>query len=42
MAIVLNDTDSKRGYGYGYGYLESKKKLYFKRFFNLSQKNSKQ
>jgi tyrosine-protein kinase Etk/Wzc len=34
MAIVLNDTDSERGYGYGY--VEEDKKPYYKRFFNLS------
>lgn len=33
MAIVLNDTDSKRGYGYGYGYIEPKKPFY-KRIFS--------
>jgi len=36
MAIVLNDTDSERGYGYGYGYLESKKKPFYKRLLSLS------
>lgn len=34
MAIVLNDTDSKRGYGYGYGYIETKKPFY-KRIFGF-------
>lgn len=34
MAIVLNDTDSKRGYGYGYGYIETKKPFY-KRILGL-------
>jgi tyrosine-protein kinase Etk/Wzc len=33
MAIVLNDTDSERGYGYGYGYIQSKKKPFYKRLF---------
>jgi tyrosine-protein kinase Etk/Wzc len=36
MAIVLNDTDSERGYGYGYGYIQSKKKPFYKRPFGLS------
>lgn len=35
MAIVLNGTDSKRGYGYGYGYIEKEKKSFYKRIFNL-------
>lgn len=35
MAIVLNGTDSKRGYGYGYGYVEKEKKLFYKRIFGL-------
>jgi tyrosine-protein kinase Etk/Wzc len=35
MAIVLNDTDSERGYGYGYGYIQSKKKPFYKRLFGL-------
>ncbi|MDG1398811.1 MAG: polysaccharide biosynthesis tyrosine autokinase [Polaribacter sp.] len=33
MAIVLNGTDSKRGYGYGYGYVESEKVSLIKRLF---------
>ena len=37
MAIVLNDTDSKKGYGYGYGYIQSNKKPFYKRFFGLSE-----
>ncbi len=35
MAIVLNGTDSKRGYGYGYGYIEKEKKPFYKKFFSL-------
>ena len=35
MAILLNGTDSKRGYGYGYGYVEKEKKPFYKRFFGL-------
>ncbi|SDS15032.1 capsular exopolysaccharide family [Polaribacter sp. KT25b] len=31
MAIVLNSTDSSRGYGYGYGYIEKEKKSFYKR-----------
>ncbi len=37
MAIVLNDTDLKRGYGYGYGYgygdFVEEKKPWYKRMF---------
>lgn len=36
MAIVLNDTDSERGYGYGYGYIQTKKKPFYKSLFGLS------
>jgi capsular exopolysaccharide synthesis family protein len=36
MAIVLNDTDSEKGYGYSYGYTESKKKPFYKRLLSLS------
>jgi len=35
MAIVLNGTDSKRGYGYGYGYVENDQKSYHKKVFQL-------
>lgn len=35
MAMLLNDTDSKRGYGYGYGYVEQEKKSRFKSFMGL-------
>ena len=35
MAIVLNCTDSKRGYGYGYGYVEKEKRSFYKRILGL-------
>ena len=35
MAILLNDTDSERGYGYSYGYEKESKKSYYKTFFSL-------
>lgn len=35
LAIVLNDTDSERGYGYGYGYIQNKKKPLYKILFRL-------
>jgi tyrosine-protein kinase Etk/Wzc len=35
MAIVLNNTDDKRGYGYGYGYVEQDKKSFYKRLLGL-------
>lgn len=35
MAIVLNCTDSKRGYGYGYGYVEKENKSFYKRILKL-------
>ncbi|OIP47576.1 MAG: chain length determinant protein [Flavobacteriaceae bacterium CG2_30_31_66] len=35
MAMLLNDTDSKRGYGYGYGYVAQEKKSRFKRFLGV-------
>lgn len=35
MCIVLNDTDSTKGYGYGYGYgVREEKKPWYKRFFS--------
>ncbi|ESU27258.1 tyrosine-protein kinase involved in exopolysaccharide biosynthesis [Flavobacterium limnosediminis JC2902] len=37
MSIVINDTDSKKGYGYGYGYgygVEEKTIPFWKKFFN--------
>lgn len=36
MSILINDTDSTKGYGYGYGYgygVEVEKKSFWKRFF---------
>ena len=36
MCLLLNDTDSTKGYGYGYGYgVSVKKKSFFERVFNL-------
>ena len=35
MAMLLNDTDSKRGYGYGYGYVEQEKKSRWKIFMGF-------
>lgn len=35
MCILLNDTDSTKGYGYGYGYgIAEEKKPWFKKFFS--------
>lgn len=37
MCLVLNDTDSTKGYGYGYGYgVKAEKKSWFNRFKSLS------
>jgi tyrosine-protein kinase Etk/Wzc len=37
MCLVLNDTDSTKGYGYGYGYgVKVEKKTWFKKFKPLS------
>ena len=37
MCLVLNDTDSTKGYGYGYGYgVKAEKKSWFNRFKPLS------
>jgi capsular exopolysaccharide synthesis family protein len=35
MAIVLNCTNSKRGYGYGYGYVEKEKRSFYKRILGF-------
>jgi tyrosine-protein kinase Etk/Wzc len=33
MCLLLNDTDSTKGYGYGYGYgIKSRKKPWYKKF----------
>lgn len=42
MCIVLNDTDSTKGYGYGYGYgVREEKKPWYKKLFSKLKKEKK-
>jgi tyrosine-protein kinase Etk/Wzc len=39
MCLLLNDTDSRKGYGYGYGYgKEMERKVWYKRLYKKNKK----